>query len=151
MGENIERVLQGAWAGHGLWGLGTFWDLRVLGPRGDVTGMKELWFVPVCPPAFLGDTPKDCLLLAFPLCCLLFVRNMLTDEQKNKDVFLKQQEQGHCFKYISFLMSSRANIPLLICLCSGLIQREKKKERKHKPLGVVYSLDACVNKKFALK
>lgn len=83
---------------------------------------------------------------------LPFVCQEYVDRQtKNKDVFLKQQEQGHCFKYISFLMSSRANIPLLICLCSGLIQREKKKERKHKPLGVVYSLDACVNKKFALK
>lgn len=87
MGENIERVLYGAWAGHGLWGLGTFWDLRVLGPRGDVTRLKELWFVPVCPPALLGDTPKDCPLLAFPLCCLLFVRNMLTDEQKIKLFF----------------------------------------------------------------
>lgn len=75
---------------------------------------------PAHPPAFLGDTPKDRLLLAFLLFCLLFVRTMLTDEQKNKDVFL--QEQGHCFKYVSFLMSSRTNIPLLICLCSGLIQ-----------------------------
>lgn len=84
-------------------GLGTFWDLTVLGPRGDVTGMKELCFVPARPPAFLGDTPKDQrlrlhllfwetsskdhLLLAFPLLCFLFVRNMLTDEQKIKMFF----------------------------------------------------------------
>lgn len=103
-------------------GLGTFWDLTVLGPRGDVTGMKELCFVPACPPAFLGDIPKGPSPASIPIALLFVCQKYVDRRTKDKDVFLQQQEQCHCFKYISFLMSSRTNIPLLICLCSGLIQ-----------------------------